>query len=170
MQLPVTNFDAWVDQLTDSFFNHNNKYYKTFAQQNPRDLLELPFKGINLPCVHYGGDYIVTVDEETMKEGENENYFFHFILPGHDEKTIQVMQKDQYLIIKSKDIKEEILNKGNPLSNYKYYKKVSLTHPNFEVTSAVFSKGILSVKLIDKTKEKEKINTKMIEVTTLKES
>jgi HSP20 family molecular chaperone IbpA len=165
----INHFDAMVDLMTDSFFNYNNKYYKNFANQPPRTLIDLPFQGINIPCVHYGGDYIVTVDETTMKKGKNEHYYFHFILPGHSERTIEVMQKDQHLIIKSKDMKEEIIKKTNPLVNYKYYKKVSLTHENFEVSKAVFNNGILSVELIDKTEEKEKINTRMIEVTTEKE-
>ena len=70
----------------------------------------------------------------------------------------------------NKDIKEDVLQKTNPLMNYKYYKKISLTHNNFEVSKAVFNHGILSIELIDKTEDKEKINTRVIEVTTAKEN
>ena len=161
----INRFDAMLDLMTDSFFNYNNKHYKNFANQSPQNLMDLPFKGITIPCVHYGGDYIVTA-----KEGTDEHFYFHVILPGHNEKTIEVMHKDKYLIIKSKDMKEEIIKKNNPLVNYKYYKKISLTHTNFEVSTACFNNGILSIELIDKTNEKEKINTRVIEVTTAKEN
>tara|TARA_R100000963_G_C4623181_1_gene90112 strand:- start:72 stop:584 length:513 start_codon:yes stop_codon:yes gene_type:complete len=170
MRLPVegnliNRFDAMLDLMTDSFFNYNNKHYKNFANQPSQTLMDLPFKGITRPCVHYGGDYIVT-----CKEDDDNYFYFHVVLPGHNEKTIEVLQKEEYLIIKSKDIKEDVLQKTNPLMNYKYYKKISLTHNNFEVSKAVFNHGILSIELIDKTEDKEKINTRVIEVTTAKEN
>jgi HSP20 family molecular chaperone IbpA len=41
-----------------------------------------------------------------------------------------------------------------------------LSHPDYEVQEAVFKNGILSIQVKDMMVEKEKMNTKMIEVKT----
>ena len=106
----------------------------------------------------------------TTDEDDSDLYFFHFLIPGHDGTTIDVMQKDGYLIIRTKDTKEEMITTKNPFTNYKYYKKVALSHPDYEVKEAVFKNGILSIHVKDMIIEKEKMNTKMIEVRTTSEN
>jgi HSP20 family molecular chaperone IbpA len=155
----IPEFESLIDQISDKFFNYENRLFNNFAHQDRKILKQLPWKGLKRPCIHYGGDYIVTVDEK-----DDTLYFFHFLIPGHDHTTIDVMQKDGYIIIRTKDIKEELLNKDNPFQNYQYYKKVALTHPDYEVTEAKFKNGILSLFVKDMITEREKINTKMIEV------
>ena len=161
----IPEFESMIDQISDRFFNYDNRLFNNFAGQSKKVLRELPWNGIKRPCVHYGGDYIVTADED-----DADLYFFHFLIPGHDGTTIDVMQKEGYLIIRTKDIKEDMLNKKNPFTNYKYYKKVALSHPDYEVKEAVFKNGILSIHVKDMIVEKEKMNTKMIEVRTTSEN
>ena len=154
----IPEFESLIDQISDRFFNYEGRLFTNFAQQRSNTLKKLPWRGIQRPLVHYGGDYIVTTDEK-----DNSLFFFHFIIPGHDDTTIEVMQKKGYLIIRSKDMKKEIIDK-NSLSLYNYYKKVPLSHENYEVTGAIFKNGILSISIKDKSDEVEKANTKMIEV------
>ena len=154
--------ESLADQINYRFFNHNDRLFKHFAEQNRRILKALPFNGIKRPCVHYGGDYIVTFDD-TQEDGNDDRYFFHFLIPGHDETSIEVMQKEGGIIIKTKDENKEKDN-TQPFTDYKYYKRVPLSHPDFEVTEAIFKNGILSLAVIDMIAEREKINTKTIEV------
>jgi HSP20 family molecular chaperone IbpA len=154
--------ESLADQINYRFFNHNDRLFKHFAAQNRRILKALPFNGIKRPCVHYGGDYIVTLDD-TQEDGNDDHYFFHFLIPGHDETSIEVIQKEGYIIIKARD-KDEEKDNAHPFTDYKYYKKVGLTHPDFEVTEAIFKNGILSLAVRDMIAEREKINTKTIEV------
>ena len=133
----VPEFESLVDQITDNFFNYNNQLYNPFAEQDRKILKKLPWQGITRPVVHYAGDYIITADEE-----DNNLYFFHFLIPGHDNTSIDVMQKKGFLIIRTKDIGEELKSNKNPFTSYKYYKKVRLTHPDYEVKEALFKNGI----------------------------
>jgi len=101
--------------------------------------------------------------DDTQEDGNDDHYFFHFLIPGHDETSIEVIQKEGYIIIKARD-KDEEKDNAHPFTDCKYYKKVGLTHPDFEVTEAIFKNGILSLAVIDMIAEREKINTKTIEV------
>jgi len=160
----VPEFESMIDQISDRFFNYDSRLFNNFANQSQTVLKQLPWNGLKRPCVHYGGDYIITADQD-----DTDLYFFHFLIPGHDNSTIDVMQKDGHLILRSKDTKEDMLNK-NPFTSYKYYKKVALSHPDYEVQEAVFKNGILSIQVKDMMVEKEKMNTKMIEVKTALEN
>ena len=90
------------------------------------------------------------------------------MIPGHDETSIEVLQKEGYLIIKTKDISPED-NSTSPFTNYKYYKKVKLTHPDYEVKEAILKNGILSIYIEDMSEEREKIKTTTIEVKSSKD-
>jgi len=158
----VPEFESLVDQISNSFFNYENKLFPAFAEQSQRVYKQLPWKGATRPCVHYGGDYIVTADEDNSN-----SYYLYFLIPGHDETSIEVLQKKGYLILKTKDISTED-NSNSPFTDYKYYKTVKLTHPDYEVREAIFKNGILSIHIEDMSEEKEKINTKMIEVKSSK--
>ena len=158
----VPEFESLIDQISNSFFNYEERLFPAFLDQKKRVLKELPWNGVKRPCVHYGGDYIVTADEDNSN-----SYYFHFLIPGHDETSIDVLQKEGYLIIKTKDVSTEDKS-SSPFTNYKYYKKVKLTHPDYEVRDAVFKNGILSLYVEDMISEREKMNTKMIEVKSSK--
>ena len=152
MPIPFNSLNRDFESIIDQMFNTQPK----------RTLKDLPFNGIKYPCVHYAGDYIVTLDD-TQEDGNDDHYFFHFLIPGHDETSIEVMQKEGSIIIKTKDENKD-KDDTHPFTDYKYYKKVGLTHPDFEITEAIFKNGILSLSVKDMIAEREKINTKMIEV------
>ena len=159
----VPEFESLVDQISNSFFNYENKLFPAFAEQAQRVYNQLPWNGATRPCVHYGGDYIVTADDDNTT-----SYYLYFLIPGHDETSIEVLQKEGYLIIKTKDISPED-NSTSPFTNYKYYKKVKLTHPDYEVKEAILKNGILSIYIEDMSEEREKIKTTTIEVKSSKD-
>ncbi len=138
---PFESTMGMVDYLNNLFFNYKDNS-KQFSSMNPKDFLKLPFSNDKNIILHYGGDYIVTGDEQ------NENvYNFYFMLPGHNKDTVEVIKRDQALILKSKDQSDEEIK---PLSNYKFYKRIPLVKKGYEVSEVVFKDGILSIRIEDK--------------------
>jgi HSP20 family molecular chaperone IbpA len=154
----VPEFESLIDQISNSFFNYENKLFPAFAEQTQRVYNQLPWNGATRPCVHYGGDYIVTADEDNTT-----SYYLYFLIPGHDETSIEVLQKEGYLIIKTKDISPE------DKSTSPFTKKVKLTHPDYEVREAISKNGILSIYIEDMSEEREKMKTTAIEVKSSKD-
>lgn len=142
---PFESTMGMVDYLNNLFFNYKDDS-KQFISMKPKDFLKLPFTNGKNIILHYGGDYIVTGDHK------NENiYNFYFMLPGHNKDTVEVIKRDQALIIKSKDQSDEEESKeAKPLSNYKFYKRVPLVKKGYEVSEVVFKDGILTIRIEDK--------------------
>ena len=130
--------------LTD-FLNHMFFYPKDksmqFSNLSVQNLSKLPFNGIHNDILHYGGDYIITKSEDT----DVADFIFHFILPGHNSQTVEVLKKDKYIIIKSKQKDEN--------DKHSFYKSVPLKNPSLEVKDVIFKDGILSISIKDETKE-----------------
>ena len=130
--------------LTD-FLNHMFFYSKDkdmqFANLSVKNLSKLPFNGINNDILHYGGDYIITKSDDIDKA----DFIFHFILPGHNSQTVEVLKKDKYIIIKSKQKDEN--------DKHSFYKSVPLKNPSLEVIDVIFKDGVLSISIKDETKE-----------------
>ena len=143
------SFDSLIDQMNSLFFNHNNNY-KEFIERSPTELMSMPFYDFNNEILYYGGDYIIVNDAEN-----SHNYIFYFVIPGHDDSTIEVNRSGNKLIIKSKEVKETktpVKNpfKGGPL--YNFYKTVNLVKSSYEVKEAVCKNGILSIIITDTEK------------------
>tara|TARA_R100001132_G_scaffold15700_1_gene14078 strand:- start:180 stop:662 length:483 start_codon:yes stop_codon:yes gene_type:complete len=140
-------FDSFIDQVNSLFFNYNNNY-KEFMERNPNELMKLPFYTDNSEVLYYGGDYIIISDPD------NKNYIFYFIIPGHNNSTIEVTNTCDKLIVKSKDYNADTPVKKD--STYNFYKVVSLTKNTFKIKEAVCSKGILSIVVMDTQKNLER--------------
>ena len=145
-------FDSYIDQVNSLFFNYNSNY-KEFMERNPKELMKLPFYTDNSEVLYYGGDYIIISDPD------NKNYIFYFIIPDHDNSTIEVTKIDDKLIIKSKTYDKDIPVKKNLFKEYSifnFYKVVSLTKNTFKIKEAVYKNGVLSIVVMDTKKNLEK--------------
>ena len=145
-------FDSYIDQVNSLFFNYNSNY-KEFMERNPKELMKLPFYSDNSEVLYYGGDYIIISDPD------NKNYIFYFIIPEHDNSTIEVVNTNDKLIIKSKTYDKDIPVKKNPFkedSIFNFYKVVNLIKNSFRVKDTVYQNGVLSVVVMDTNKNLEK--------------
>lgn len=143
------SFDSLIDQMNSLFFNHNNNY-KEFIERSPSELMSMPFYEPKNEILYYGGDYIIVNDSENSN-----NYIFYFVIPGHDDSTIEVNRNGNKLIIKSKEVKENKTTMNNPFkggSPYNFYKTVNLVKSSYEVKEAVCKNGILSIIITDTEK------------------
>jgi HSP20 family molecular chaperone IbpA len=71
----------------------------------------------------------------------------HFVLPGHNHKTVDVAKRDRNIIIKSKELNKDDADYSS--TSYYFYKSIPLIKKSFEVQSVVFKDGILSIALKD---------------------
>jgi|TARA_Y100000310_G_scaffold328923_1_gene397875 HSP20 family molecular chaperone IbpA len=150
-------FDSLIDQMNSLFFNYNSNY-KEFMEHTPKELMKLPFYKFDNEILYYGGDYIICSDP---KDSKHKNYIFYFIIPGHDESTIEINRVNDKLIIKTKDYDKDVVVMGkNPFNTegsvYNFYKVVNLIKHSFEVKEAVCKNGILTILVTDTDKEAEK--------------
>ena len=148
-------FDSFIDQVNSLFFNYNNNY-KEFMESKPKELMKLPFYKSNNEVLYYGGDYIIMSDS---KDSDNKNYIFYFIIPGHDNSTIEVNQIGDKLIVKTKNYDADAPVSKNPFkkdSTYNFYKVVNLTKNTFKIKEAVCKNGVLSISVMDTNKNLEK--------------
>jgi HSP20 family molecular chaperone IbpA len=153
------SFDSLIDQMNSLFFNHNSNY-KEFIERSPSELMSMPFYDFNNKILYYGGDYIIVNDSDNSN-----NYIFYFVIPGHDDSTIEVNRNGNKLTIKSKDVKENKNTMKNPFkegSPYNFYKTVNLVKSSYEVKEAICKNGILSIIINDteKTAKPQEIEVK----------
>jgi HSP20 family molecular chaperone IbpA len=141
------SFTLLSDRLASIFFQpggggDENDVYKMFSHLSEDQLNALPFGGMEgKPILHYGGDYFILYDKES------EEYIFHFIIPGHNEDTLEVTRINNRLAIKNKD----------DTSGYTYYKSIPLVKEGYVVTSATIVDGILSLTIKDHGKKEVEV-------------
>jgi HSP20 family molecular chaperone IbpA len=136
-----TSLENNLTDFLNYMFFYSNEPKMQFSNLSVKNLSKLPFNGINNEILHYGGDYIVT-DSEDKDEAD---FIFHFILPGHNSQTVEVLKKDKYIIIKSKQKDEN--------DKHSFYKSVPLKSLSLEVKDVIFKDGVLSISIKDEAKE-----------------
>ena len=137
--MSITNM---VDYMNNLFFNYNDDSRQIVNMTN-KALNKLPFNGLKNEIVHYGGDYVIT---NSLKD-DDKDYIMHFVLPGHNHKTVDVAKRDRHIIIKSKELNKDDADYSS--TSYHFYKSIPLIKKSFEVQSVVFKDGILSIAIKD---------------------